>query len=286
MKREGFNLVVISLLAALGLSLYVGQMHAAVTMPPEARPLKRHFYKKLNTCDYLEVYVKHQVKLWWDQDKSITGKLLKLLYADCMVNAGAPSYPVFLGRRDGFDSNAAWVDLPSPGISIQQGLAYFQSKGLDQQDYATLLGAHTLGKAHCAYIRDRLYNFRNSGKPDPSMSKASLDKLRKQCPQTLRKGQKDPTVFLTDKNRERYRFTNTYYSNVLSHDSVLGVDQQLLNNYNTTQLVLEYAGSFENLKKGFALSISRMGSRKVLTGEQGEIRQNCRLTNKNNPKIK
>lgn len=57
------------------------------------------------------------------------------------MQAGAPSYPVLLGRRDGVDSNAAWVDYPSPSsISFESGVAYFNSKGLDQQDYVTLMG--------------------------------------------------------------------------------------------------------------------------------------------------
>ncbi|KAL3619916.1 hypothetical protein CASFOL_034828 [Castilleja foliolosa] len=325
----------------------VGAEHvrgAAVTLPPDAKLLKRHFYKKLNTCANVEAFVTHQVKLWWDHDKTITPKLLKLLYADCMVNgcdasilldgpvtekkasqnlglggfipmdkiktvvearcpgvvscadilnlaardalhlAGAPSYPVLLGRRDGVDSKATSVDLPLSSISGEKGLAFFRSKGLDAQDYATLLGSHNLGKTHCAYIYDRLYNFKKTGKPDPSMSKSTLDKLRQQCPDK-NNSLNDQTVFLTEKNGANYRFTNAYYSNVLSHDSVLRVDQELLHNYNTSQLVLEYAGSLEQFKRQFALSINRMGSLKVLTGKQGEIRRNCHFTNKNNPYI-
>ncbi|XP_057777807.1 probable peroxidase 26 [Salvia miltiorrhiza] len=346
MRREGgFDFIVISLVVALGLSLYVGRMQAAVTLPPEAKPLQRHFYKKLNTCANVEAFVNHQVNLWWNREKNITAKLLKLVYSDCMVNgcdasilldgpnteknsgknsmldgfilidkikkvleircpravscadilqlatrdalhlAGAPSYPVFLGRRDGMESKASWVDLPSPAISIDQGIAYFKSKGLDDMDYATLLGAHTMGKTHCANVNGRLYNLNNTGKADPSMSKSELDKLRKQCPKSLKQGQKDPTVFLTDKNGEQYKFSNTYYVNVVANSAVLKVDQDLLRNYNTTQLALEYAGAFEHLRRQFALSMSRMGSLKVLTGMQGEIRQNCRFTNKNNPYI-
>ena len=57
--------------------------------------------------------------------------------------SGGPSYPVFLGRRDGRDSNAAWIDLPSPSISWESSLAYFESKGLDVQDMVTLLGKHS-----------------------------------------------------------------------------------------------------------------------------------------------
>ncbi|GMP78657.1 hypothetical protein CsSME_00034508 [Camellia sinensis var. sinensis] len=57
--------------------------------------------------------------------------ILNLATRDAVHFAGAPSYPVFLGRRDGLDSNAAWVDLPSPSISLQTALQFFQSKGLD-----------------------------------------------------------------------------------------------------------------------------------------------------------
>lgn len=56
------------------------------------------------------------------------------------IQSGGPSYPVFLGRRDGLKSDAAWVDLPSPSISWESALAYFTSKGLNVQDMATLLG--------------------------------------------------------------------------------------------------------------------------------------------------
>ncbi|KAG6408399.1 hypothetical protein SASPL_131410 [Salvia splendens] len=341
MRREGgFDLILISLAVALGLSLYVGRMQAAVTLPPESRALQRHFYKKLNKCANVEPFVRHQVSLWWNREKNITAKLLKLVYADCMVNgcdasilldgphtektsaknsgldgfllidkikkvleircpravscanilhlatrdalyfAGGPSYPVYLGRRDGMESKASWVDLPSPAISIDQGITYFKSKGLDDMDYATLLGAHTMGKTHCANLNDRLYNFNKTRKPDPSIAKSQLDELRKQCPKTLKKGQKDPTMFLTD---DQYRFSNKYYSNLVSNKAVLKVDQDLLQSYNTSELAHEYAAMFQHLKQQFSLSISRLGGLKVLTGNQGEIRLNCRFTNKNNP---
>nr|GFB18447.1 probable peroxidase 26 [Tanacetum cinerariifolium] len=54
--------------------------------------------------------------------------------------SGGPSYPVFLGRRDGMKSDASWVDLPPPSISWEASLAYFTSKGLDVKDMVTLLG--------------------------------------------------------------------------------------------------------------------------------------------------
>lgn len=60
------------------------------------------------------------------------------------MQSGAPSYPVLLGRRDGIESNAASVNLPSPSISWQAALAFFKSKGLDVQDMSTLLGNQIL----------------------------------------------------------------------------------------------------------------------------------------------
>lgn len=54
--------------------------------------------------------------------------------------AGAPSYPVFTGRRDGMKSTRESVDLPFPSITSRQALDYFKSKGLDTQDMVTLLG--------------------------------------------------------------------------------------------------------------------------------------------------
>lgn len=47
---------------------------------------------------------------------------------------------MFLGRRDGFESNEAWINYPSPSMSWEEGLAYFESKNLDVQDFVTLLG--------------------------------------------------------------------------------------------------------------------------------------------------
>ncbi|KAL6342423.1 hypothetical protein AAG906_009096 [Vitis piasezkii] len=178
-----------------------------------------------------------------------------------------------------FESNAASVDLPSPSISWESALAYFKSKGLDVLDLGTLLGAHTLGRTHCSYIEDRLYNFNGTNKPDPSMDTSFLAEMKKKCPQRVKKGQPDPLVFLNPESGSSYNFTNSYYSRILSHKAVLGVDQQLLFGDDTEQITEEFAAGFEDFRRSFALSMSRMGNLQVLTGSQGEIRKNCRVRN-------
>ncbi|KAK8572798.1 hypothetical protein V6N13_048365 [Hibiscus sabdariffa] len=209
--------------------------------------------------------------------------ILSLAARDAAHMAGAPSYPVFTGRRDGLTSTKASVDLPSPSISWEASLAYFKSKGLDVLDMTTLLGAHSMGRTHCSFIVDRLYNFNNTRKPDPSMKASFLAEMRKLCPPRTRQGQANPLVFLDPASGSDYRFTNSYYSRVLTNEAVLGVDQQLLYGDDTKQITEEFAAGqsgFEDSRRSFALSMSRMGNIKVLTGKEGEIRKNCRFTNK------
>ncbi|KAL9322990.1 hypothetical protein ACSQ67_011043 [Phaseolus vulgaris] len=315
-------------------------MADAAEVKPSPTYLKWHYYKITNTCRDVEEYVRHEVKLFWDNDTSITPKLLRLVYSDCFITgcdgsilldegpnpeknasqnrglggfvaidkikavvesrcpgkvscadilhlatrdavhlAGGPAYPVFTGRKDGGISDAASVDLPSPSISLQKLIEYFKSRNLNEVHMTTLLGAHTMGRTHCSYIVDRLYNYSGSGKPDPSMSATLLGSLRKLCP-PRKKGQTDPLVYLNPESGSHYNFTESYYSRILSNEAVLGVDQQLKNGYNTKQIAQEFGIGFEDFRKSFAASMYQMGNFKVLTGNQGEIRKNCRYTNK------
>ncbi|KAJ9549864.1 hypothetical protein OSB04_022407 [Centaurea solstitialis] len=333
MKIEGC--VFLSFVVLLAVS---GVGEAATGLPSESAPLIRHYYKVHNTCANVEPFIRHQIKAFWDKDKTITPKLIKLLYADCMVNgcdasilldgtntektspknrglgafalidlvkkviesrcpgavscsdilniatrdavffSGGPSYPVFLGRRDGRKSEASWVDLPPPSVSWETALTYFTSKGLNVQDMTTLLGGHMMGRTRCSNIHDRLYNFNTTGKPDPAMEQTTLSSLQKQCPKKVKLGQANPLINLNPEN-PTHKFTNSYYKRVLAYKSLLEVDQQLRYGSDTYELTDQYANSLGDLKGEFAFSMSRMGGLKVLTGTQGEIRRNCRVVN-------
>lgn len=58
---------------------------AAVAAGSPKTRLQRQFYKKTNTCDDAEQFIKHQVELFWRTDRTITPKLIRLLYSDCFV---------------------------------------------------------------------------------------------------------------------------------------------------------------------------------------------------------
>ena len=136
-----------------------------------------------------------------------------------------------------------------------------------------------MGQTHCSYIVDRLYNYQGTGKPDPSMNATLLNTMRKLCPPRT-KGQTDPLVYLNPESGSNYKFTETYFQRVLRQEAILGVDQQLLYGDDTKQIAEEFAGGFEDFRKAFGLSMSRMGTIKTLTGNEGEIRRNCRYINK------
>lgn len=143
----------------------------------------------------------------------------------------------------------------------------------------SLSGAHSMGRTHCSYIIDRLYNFNGTRKPDPSMATSFVTEMRKLCPQRLKKGQTDPLVFLNQESGSKYKFTQSYYSRIQSQKGVLRIDQQLLYGNDTAQIIEEFAAGFEDFRKSFSLSMSRMGNINVLTGNQGEIRQICNRKN-------
>lgn len=122
-----------------------------------------------------------------------------------------------------------------------------------------------MGRTHCSHIVDRLYNFNNTGKPSPTMDKSFLSEMAKQCPPRTKKGQTDPLVYLNPDTGSSHSFSSSYYTRVLSNKSVLEVDQQLLYNDDTKQISEEFSAGFEDFRKSFALSMSRMGSINVLT---------------------
>ena len=75
-------------------------------------------------------------------------------------------------------------------------------------------------------------------------------------------------------------FDNQYYINLLSGEGLLPSDQALVtDDYQTRQLVLSYAEDPLAFFEDFKNSMLKMGSLGALTGNDGEIRRNCRIVN-------
>jgi peroxidase len=99
------------------------------------------------------------------------------------MQAGGEYYAVPTGRRDSRVSLASSVNLPGPGLSMASAASAFQGRGLNITDMVTLLGAHTMGVAHCEFFYNRLYNFSGTGRQDPSMAPSLVESLKSICPE-------------------------------------------------------------------------------------------------------
>lgn len=203
--------------------------------------------------------------------------ILTLAAREAVYLAGGPYWPVLLGRRDGLTASedAANTQLPSPFESLANITAKFTAKGLDIKDVVVLSGGHTIGFAQCFTFKPRLFNFDGAGNPDPNLDSTLLTSLRSLCPN---QASSDSTLVPLDAASVN-RFDNSYYKNLVNNSGLLGSDQVLMSD-NTTAAMVSYYSKFPFLfAKDFGVSMVKMGSIGVLTGQDGQIRTNCRVVN-------
>ncbi|KAL5791638.1 hypothetical protein ACOSP7_000232 [Xanthoceras sorbifolium] len=183
--------------------------------------------------------------------------LIIIAARDAVFLSVGERYEVQTGRRDGLISLAQNVLIPGPSISVSQAIPFFVNKGLSPIDMVVLLGAHSVGVAHCSIIRDSLYNFRNTGMPDLTMEPFLADQLRFRCPPNTTTV--DSTVNL---DQNPFPFLD-YYMQILSNRGILPIDQE----------------GFD-FPTRFGAAMVKLGAIQVLNGTQGEIRTSCRATNR------
>lgn len=192
---------------------------------------------------------------------------------DAVVLAGGPNYTVPTGRRDGLVSRAGDVNLPGPQVDVSQAFQIFRAKGLTLEEMVILLGAHTVGVAHCSFFSERLQN-------DPSMDPKLAANLRNVCanPNT------DPTVLLDQGTG--FVVDNEFYKQLLLKRGVMRIDQELAMDSSTSGFVSRFARDGHGFKQRFGNAMVKMGSVGVLVGNDGEVRKNCRVLNpKNKPTV-
>ncbi|KAG9440714.1 hypothetical protein H6P81_020879 [Aristolochia fimbriata] len=203
--------------------------------------------------------------------------ILTLASRDAVYLAGGPFWSVALGRRDGTTASESDANsqIPSPFESLQNITAKFTSKGLTSKDVVVLSGAHTIGFAQCATFKRRLFDFDGSGKPDPSLDSSLLGDLQSLCPNESGSDTNLAPLDPVTKNR----FDNVYYKNLMNSSGVLQSDQALMGDNDTASMVTYYSKYPYLFNKDFGASMAKMASIGVLTGENGEIRTNCRVVN-------
>ncbi|XVF38617.1 hypothetical protein REPUB_Repub20aG0117800 [Reevesia pubescens] len=187
-----------------------------------------------------------------------------------------PLWEVPTGRRDGTISRSseALANIPSPFFNFTTLKQSFANKGLTVQDLVVLSGAHTIGVAHCGAFSRRLYNFTGKGDADPSLDPTYAKTLRKQCPNPA-----NPTITVDMDPGSARSFDKHYYDILLQKKGLFISDAALLTDNKSRQFVTNLQRSRDLFFSAFARSMTKMAAIEVLTGNAGEIRQNCRVVN-------
>ncbi|KAL8200200.1 hypothetical protein R6Q57_011539 [Mikania cordata] len=192
---------------------------------------------------------------------------------DATVLAGGPFWTIPFGRKDGRVSLAKeTTTVPMGRESITKLIEFFQSKGLNVLDLVVLSGAHTIGRCSCESVQHRLYDYKGTKKPDPSINHAYLNYLRRKCRWASQNVYLDATTPRT--------FDVQYYHNLKNKMGLLSTDQ-LLSSDSRTKPIAD-ALSFESSLFSNQFSVSMVKLANILDAnsqDKGEIRLNCNRVN-------
>ncbi|XP_065881584.1 peroxidase 41-like [Euphorbia lathyris] len=224
--------------------------------------------------DAFDVILKAKTSLELQCPKVVScADILAQLTRDLIVMVGGPFFPVLLGRKDGLISEAARVEgnLPSVNFTMDQSIEYFKTRGFDTKEMVALLGAHTIGFAHCREFADRLYHYSEKVPTDPEYNPKFADALKTLC----KNYSKDAAMSAFNDVLTPGKFDNMYYQNLPRGLGVLKTDHGLVKDPRTKPFVMNYAANQTLFFQDFSAVMEKLGSYHVKTGEQGEIRARC-----------
>ena len=194
--------------------------------------------------------------------------------------AGLPRRAPLGGRRDSLVSLASIAEdnnLPQPNWSIERMVALFIKKGFTVEEMVILLGAHSIGSAHCDVFMERIFNYENTRKPDPTLADQVVKEFQGICKNAGTQLFRNPTVNFDETPTE---LDNLFYKNMVTKNkTVLVTDSNLINDPRTIPIVNKMAAENGLWQKRFAEAMDKMGAMNVLTGNEGEVRTTCRATN-------
>ncbi|KAK1410903.1 hypothetical protein QVD17_37445 [Tagetes erecta] len=192
---------------------------------------------------------------------------------DATVLAGGPYWTIPYGRKDGRVSLAKEaMTVPNGSESVTNLIEFFQSKGLNVIDLVVLSGAHTIGRATCESVQHRLYDYKGTKKPDPSLDAQYLNYLRRKCRWA------SENVYLDGETPNT--FDTQYYHNLKKNMSLLSTDQLLYSDSRTKPIANSLSFESSLFKNQFGVSMVKLSSILDYTSQDdGEIRVDCKYVN-------
>ncbi|MCO5596321.1 hypothetical protein L7F22_050382 [Adiantum nelumboides] len=189
---------------------------------------------------------------------------------DAISFSGGPNIPVLLGRFDGFraSESAATSALPPATISVDDMLSLFGGMGMSTPESVAILGAHTMGVAHCKNFADRLYPRR-----DRNMGLLFANTLKARCPRIF------PSNAFAALDTSNFRFDNAYFRNVLNRRGLLSIDAELGLHPVTGPVVANFARNPSVFFNFFSSAFIKLTNNNVLSASNGEVRFDCSRSN-------
>lgn len=201
--------------------------------------------------------------------------IVALSARDGVVLLGGPHVEMKTGRKDSKMSYVEEIEnfIPNHNDTMSLVLSRFQSIGVDTQGTVALLGAHSIGRVHCTNIVDRLYPT-----VDPTLDPNYAEYLKGRCPSP----DPDPRAVEYARNDRITPMTldNMYYKNVLNHRGLLIIDQQLVSDPETYPFVEKMASDNGYFHDQFSRALLVLSENNPITGDEGEIRADCRYVNR------
>ncbi|PIA45585.1 hypothetical protein AQUCO_01600057v1 [Aquilegia coerulea] len=201
--------------------------------------------------------------------------IIALSARDGVSLLGGPSIDgMKTGRRDSKESYSSVIDdfIPNHNDTMTLVLAQFQNVGIDAEGTVALLGAHSVGRVHCVNIVNRLYP-----DTDPTLDPDYATYLKGRCPNP-QPDQKEVEYARNDRETPMV-IDNMYYKNLLSHKGLLLIDQQLTSDTSTYPFVEKMASDNGYFHDAISKALLLLSENNPLTGDEGEIRRDCRYIN-------
>jgi peroxidase len=165
--------------------------------------------------------------------------------------------------------------IPNHNESVSAVLDRFGVMGVDAEGVVALLGAHSVGCVHCFNLVDRLYPA-----VDRTIEPAYGAYLRGRCPTAEAREDTRDVAYARNDRVTPMVLDNMYHKNLLAGRGLLLVDQRLATDPRTAPFVRKMAADNAYFHDRFAAALVKMSENGPLTGDQGEVRKDCRFVNK------
>ncbi|XP_074276038.1 peroxidase 28-like [Silene latifolia] len=222
--------------------------------------------------------------------------IIALATRNAIILSGGPFFPVLTGRRDSRVSyhDEANSQIPRPHSNIHETLFLFSQRGFNEKEVVSLLGAHNIGKIGCEFILDRISNFHDTGRPDPTIPRDFMLEINKICnadvspspsQSRLRNLIESTTGLSYFQSLAPFIFSGSgfdthYYKSLLLGRGLLFADQQLMSDPRTARLVEVFASDDGSIfRREFSKAMLKMSTLQSPAASQGVVRTRCSLPN-------